>query len=302
MATYLITGGAGFIGTNLCEQLVHDNHHVIVVDDLSAGTDPKRLPQEVVFHKLDVCDTEALVPLLAGVDVVVHLVARPSIPYSIDHPFHAQHVNIDGTLSVMEAVRTAGVKRVVYAASASAYGNQDTMPLTETMPAQPNSPYGLHKYYGEHLMKIWNLIHGIETVSLRFFNTYGPYLDPTGAYALVIGRFLKQRSEGLPMTITGDGEQTRDLVHVRDLARAVILASQSSAVGKGEVMNVGTGESVTINEVARLIGGPVEYIPPRIEARHTLADSTIIRETLGWTPTVSLEDGILELKRIFGLV
>ncbi len=301
MSTYLITGGAGFIGTNLCEQLVKDNHCVIVVDDLSAGTDPKRLPQEVVFHKLDVCNTEELIPLLAGVDVVVHLVARPSIPYSIDHPFHAQHVNIDGTLSVMEAVRAAKVRRVVYAASASAYGNQDTMPLKETMLAQPNSPYGLHKYYGEHLMKIWHLIHGIETVSLRFFNTYGPHLDPTGAYALVIGRFLKQRSEGLPMTITGDGEQTRDLVHVRDLARAVILAGESSVVWKGEVMNVGTGESVTINEVARLIGGPIEYIPARIEARHTLADSTVIRETLSWSPTVSLKDGIAELKHIFGL-
>ena len=301
MKTYLITGGAGFIGTNLSERLVQEGKRVIVVDNLAGGTDPARLPKEVMFHKLDVCDTEQLTNLMTGVDAVVHLAALPRVQFSIEHPFETQHVNVDGTLSVLESMRAAGVKRVVYAASSSAYGEQETLPLTETMPAQPKSPYGLHKYVGEHLMKLWHQIHGLETVSLRFFNVYGPHFDPNGAYALVIGKFLKQRQEGNPMTITGDGEQTRDFTHVRDTIDAVIRAAESDVVGHGEVMNVGAGRNVSINEIARIIGGPVEYIAPRIEPKHTLADTTYIRNMLGWKPTVSLEDGIAELKELFGI-
>ncbi len=299
--TYLITGGAGFIGTNLSLRLVSEGHTVIVVDNLAGGTDPARLPKEVVFHKLDICNTEELTKVMKGVDAVVHLAALPRVQFSIEHPFETQHVNVDGTLSVLESARVAGVKRIVYAASSSAYGDQATMPLVETMPAQPKSPYGLHKYVGELMMKVWHDIHGIETVSLRFFNVYGPHFDPNGAYALVIGKFLKQRSEGLKMTITGDGEQSRDFTHVRDTIDAVIRASQSPNVGNGEVFNVGAGRNASINEIAKIIGGPVEYLPARLEPKHTLADSTKIKEALGWQPTVSLEDGIHELKIQFGL-
>ncbi|MCR4285377.1 MAG: NAD-dependent epimerase/dehydratase family protein [Candidatus Kaiserbacteria bacterium] len=302
MSTYLITGGAGFIGTNLSERLVEEGHSVVAVDDLSSGVNPARLPKEVVFHKLDICDTAELTKIMSGVDVVVHLAALPRVQFSIEHPFETQHVNVDGTLSVLESARIAGVKRIVYAASSSMYGDQTTMPLVETMPAQPKSPYGLHKYVGELMMKVWNEIHGIETVSLRFFNVYGPHFDPNGAYALVIGKFLKQRSEGQPMTITGDGEQTRDFTHVRDTIDAVIRASQDENVGKGEVFNVGAGNNTSINKIAEIIGGPVEYVPARLEPKHTQADSTKIREALGWEPTVSLEDGINELKVQFGLV
>lgn len=301
MSTYLITGGAGFIGTNLSERLVREGHNVIVVDDLSSGVDPARLPKEVVFHKLDICNVTELTEAMKGVDYVVHLAALPRVQFSIEHPFETQHVNVDGTLSVLESARAAGVKRIVYAASSSAYGDQTVMPLVETLPAQPKSPYGLHKYVGELMMKVWNEIHGIETVSLRFFNVYGPHFDPNGAYALVIGKFLKQRSEGLPMTITGDGEQTRDFTHVRDTIDAVIRASQNPSVGHGEVFNVGAGRNASINEIAQIIGGPVEHVAPRLEPKHTLADSTKIREALGWVPTVSLEEGIAELKTQFGL-
>ncbi len=300
MHTYLITGGAGFIGTNLSERLIADGHRVLVADNLCAGK-RERLPEKVEFHELDINNTDALASVLEGVDIVVHLAALPRVQFSIEHPFEAQHANIDGTLSVLEAARRAGVKRIVYAASSSAYGDQEVMPLTETLPAQPKSPYGLHKYVGEMMMRLWNELHGIETVSLRFFNVYGPHLDPNGAYALVIGRFLKQRMDGIPMTITGDGEQTRDFTHVRDTVDAIVRASQSDRVGKGEVMNVGAGRNVTINRIAELIGGAIEYVPPRIEPKHTCADSSLITETLGWEAKIRIEDGIAELKKQFNI-
>jgi UDP-glucose 4-epimerase len=189
----------------------------------------------------------------------------------------------------------------VYAASSSAYGDQDVMPLKETLPAQPKSPYGLHKYTGEIMMKLWHDIHKLETVSLRFFNVYGPHLDPNGAYALVIGKFLKQRLDNMPMTITGDGEQTRDFTHVHDTVDAIVRASQDEKVGHGEVFNVGAGRNISMNRIAEIIGGPVEHIAPRIEPKHTLADSSYINLVLGWKPTIAIEDGIAELKKQFGL-
>ncbi len=301
MSTYLITGGAGFIGTNLSERLVRDGHSVRVVDNLSSGANPERLPKEVVFHKIDVCDTDALAEVLQGVDVVVHLAALPRVQFSIEHPFETQEANVGGTLSVLEAMRRAGVKRIVYAASSSAYGDQEVMPLVETLPAQPKSPYGLQKYVGELMLKLWHELHGLETVSLRFFNVYGPHLDPNGAYALVIGRFLKQRTEGGAMTITGTGEQTRDFTHVSDTVDGIVRASVSERVGKGEVINLGAGRNVSINRIAELIGGPVEHVAPRVEPMHTRADNTKARTLLGWEPKVSIEDGIALLKKDFNI-
>ena len=300
MHTYLITGGAGFIGTNLSERLVREGKRVIVVDNLVGGN-AERLPKEVEFHKIDICDHDALVAAMVGVDVVVHLAALPRVQFSIEHPFEAQKVNVEGTLSVLEAVRKNKVRRLVYAASSSAYGDQETMPLHEGLPPEPKSPYGLHKYVGEMMLKLWHELHGIETVSLRFFNVYGPHLDPSGAYALVIGKFLKQRKDGLSMTITGDGEQTRDFTHVRDTVDAIFRACESEGVGNGEVFNVGAGRNISINTIAELIGGPVEHIAPRIEPKHTLADTTRIRTALGWEPTIRIEEGITELKTLFNL-
>lgn len=298
--TVLITGGAGFIGTNLCERLIEDGHTVRVVDNLAAGK-AERLPPAVEFHRLDIGETDALAEAMKGVAVVVHLAALPRVQFSIEHPFEAHEANATGTLSVLEAARRAGVRRVVYAASSSAYGDQEVLPLTESLPPQPKSPYGLQKYWGEQMMKLWHDLHGLETISLRFFNVYGPHLDPDGAYALVIGRFLKQRKDGVPMTITGDGEQSRDFTHVRDTVDGIVRASLSDRVGKGEVFNLGAGRNVSINKVAEMIGGPVEHIAPRIEPKHTRADTTAIQAALGWQPTVKLEDGIAELKQLFNL-
>lgn len=295
MHTYLITGGAGFIGTNLTYRLVKEGNTVTVVDDLSGGN-KERLPKEARFIKLDICDNEGLTRAMEGVEKVVHLAALPRVQFSIEHPFDANRVNVEGTLSVLEAARKAGVGRVVFAASSSAYGDQETLPLHEGLPPLPKSPYALHKYMGEEMMKLWHSLHGIETVSLRFFNVYGPYFDPNGPYALVIGKFLAQQKAGLPLTITGDGTQTRDFTYVSDTVDAVIKASESDRVGKGEVFNVGAGRNVSINDVARLIGGPIEYIKARHEPHDTQADISRIKDVLGWSPRVTLEEGIAILK------
>jgi UDP-glucose 4-epimerase len=295
MKKFLVTGGAGFIGTNLVHFLVGEGHEVIVVDDLTAG-DASRLPPAVQFYAIDIRDTPALSKVCKGVDVIVHLAALPRVQFSIDNPAASHDVNVTGTLSVLEAARQAKVGRIVYAASSSAYGDQEILPLSVDLPARPKSPYALHKYIGEEYMKLWSELFQIETISLRFFNVYGPYLDPDGPYALVIGRFLKLAAEKAPLTITGDGEQTRDFTHVSDVADAIYKSALREGIGKGEVLNVGAGVQTTINEVAQLIGGAVEYVPARIEPRHTLADISETKQRLGWEPQIMLAEGIARLK------
>lgn len=299
--TFLITGGAGFIGTNLAKRLVETGYSVRIVDDLSAGTDPGRLPEEAEFHQLDIRDTKALSDVCRGADVIVHLAALPRVQFSIEHPVETHDVNVNGTLSVLEAARAAGVKRVVYAASSSAYGDQEKLPLSLDLPPQPKSPYALHKYVGEEMMKLWNVVYGVETVSLRFFNVYGPHCDPEGPYALVIGRFLKFAKEGKPLIIYGDGEQTRDFTHVSDTVAAVIKAATLDTVGEGEVLNIGAGGETSINQLAKLIGGEIDYQTARLEPKRTMADISLTKELLDWEPIVPLEEGISELKSEFGL-
>ncbi len=298
--TFLVTGGAGFIGTNLVLALLEQGYRVKVVDDLSAGN-KNLIPAEVEFHKQDIRDTAALIDIFKGVDVIVHLAALPRVQFSIDEPVVVHDVNVNGTLSVLEAAKTAGVKRIVFAASSATYGDQESMPLHTELPAMPKSPYALHKYIGEEYMRLWSQLFSLETVSLRFFNVYGPHLDPEGPYALVIGRFLKLAKEGQALTITGDGEQTRDFIHVSDVASAIIAASIKEAVGKGEVLNVGSGQETSINVLASMIGEVLEYVPARLEPKHTLADISQTKALLGWEPKISLEEGITNLKKEFDL-
>lgn len=299
-ARVVVIGGAGFIGSHIVDACVAEGYGVHVIDNLSGGK-REHVHPKAHFYKKDIRNFRSIAPIIKGARYVFHLAALPRVQYSIEHPQETNEVNIAGAVNVLKAAVDGGVKRIIYSASSSAYGDQKKMPLVEIMEAHPMSPYGLQKYVGELYMRLWHEVYGIETVSLRYFNVYGLRLDPKGAYALVIGRFLKQRKEKKPLTITGDGKQTRDFTHVRDVARANLLAARSKKVGKGEVINIGAGKDVSINALAVLIGGPVKHISPRFEPRHTRADNRLAKRLLGWVPKVSLETGVKELKGLFGI-
>lgn len=297
----VVTGGAGFIGSQVASAFVEAGHDVHVVDNLSGGKREK-VPERATFHEIDINETAALIKVFEGAQQVFHLAALPRVPYSIENPQETNHTNTNGTLSVLVAAKEQYVKKVIYSASSSAYGNQDTMPLNEEMPANPLSPYGLQKYVGELYCRLFSETYQLPTVSLRYFNVYGPGASAEGAYALVIAKFLAQRAAGTPMTITGDGTQTRDYTHVRDVVRANVLAALCDAVGKGEVINIGAGNNASVNHIAGLIGGPVVHSTPRLEPHDTLADISKAKKLLGWEPQIKLEDGIAELKKLAGLV
>ena len=234
-------------------------------------------------------------------DCVFHLAAVARIQPSIKDPVPTMESNVMGTLNVLLAARDARVRRIVYSASSSSYGDQETLPLHEEMSSKFKSPYALSKYVGEELCRLFSNLYKIETVSLRYFNVYGPRNNPDGAYALVIAKFLKQRIEGKPMTITGDGKQTRDFTNVKDVVMANILAMESDKVVGGEVMNIGAGKNQSIKQIADLIGGPIIYIPARLEPHDTLADNSLAIKFIGWKPTVNIEDGVAELKKLADL-
>src|SRR5258708_1642786 len=295
-----VVGGAGFIGSNLVDELVRLGYDVHVIDNLSGGK-RENVNKKAKLHVVDIREPEPLEKALKGARYVFHLAALPRVQYSIENPRETHDVNVTGMLNVLIAAEKNKVKRVIYSASSSAYGDQKKMPLREDMPAAPVSPYGLHKYIGEVQCQVWSAVYGLSTVSLRYFNVYGPRLDPSGAYALVIGKFLKLRKEGNPLTVTGDGSQTRDFTHVSDVVRANILAMKSKNVGKGEVMNIGAGRNLSIKKLAELIGGEIKYLPARVETHDTLADNKLAKRLIGWTPTMTLEKGIALLLKEWGI-
>ena len=294
----VVVGGAGFIGSHLTDALVAKGYDVHVLDNLSGGK-KEMINPKATFHEKDIRNLEDIKPVIAGATYVFHLAALPRVQFSIEYPKETHEVNITGTLNVLMAAQEAKVKKLVYSASSSAYGDPEKLPTAEDAQVNPKSPYGLHKYVGEMYAKVWSSVYGLPTVSLRYFNVYGPRFNPDGAYALVIGKFLKQRKEGQSMTITGDGEQTRDFTNVKDVVRANILAAENEKVGMGEVINIGAGRNFSINKVAELIGGPVDHVPARLEPSNTLADNTKAKNLLGWVPEVTLEQGITELKELY---
>jgi len=301
MKKAVVTGGAGFIGSHIVDGLLERGFEVHVVDNYASGKKEERINPKATYHEVDIRDYDKLAPVIAGADYVFHEAALPRVQFSIENPELTFSVNVGGLVSVLRAAHEGGVRRLVYAASSSAYGDQAKLPLSEEMSAQPKSPYGLQKYVGELSCKLWHDVYGLETISLRYFNVYGPRFDPEGAYALVIGKFFKQKKEGTPLTITGDGTQTRDFTHVSDVVRANLLAVESPKVGKGETINIGAGRNVSVNDLAAMIGGPNTHVEARLEPHDTMADNRKAKELLGWEPSVKLEDGIAALKKEFGL-
>lgn len=295
-----MTGGAGFIGSHIADALIEEGYDVHVIDNLSNGKKENVNPK-AIFHQKDIRNLKDIAPVIKGAKYVFHEAALPRVQFSIEHPIETNEVNVNGTLNVLVAARDGGVKKVIYAASSSAYGDQVKMPLMETTATNPKSPYGLQKYIGELYCKVFSVVYGLETVSLRYFNVYGPRFSAKGAYALVIGKFIDLRKKGKSMTITGDGTQTRDFTHVYDVARANLLAMKSDKVGKGEVMNIGAGRNFSVNKVAKLIGGKAVHIAPRLEPHDTLASNKLAKKLIGWTPKVKLEEGIKELKALYGI-
>lgn len=299
----VVTGGAGFIGSHIVDALIQEGHRVVVVDNLSTGRQENLNPR-ARFYKLDICNLKRIRPLFRGVDYVFHAAAMARIQPSIMNPIPSHNANATGTLNILVASRDAKVKKVIYSASSSAYGSQRTLPYRENMICQPQNPYAIQKFLGELYCKNFSELYGLPTVCLRYFNVYGPRQTMEGAYATVVGIFLRQRLRGEPMTVVKDGRaKRRDYTHVDDIVRGNILAMKNKNVGKGEVMNLGTGKNYSVVEVANLIGGPYTFIPKRLgEARATLADFSKARRLLGWRPTVLFEDGIQALKKEYGLL
>jgi UDP-glucose 4-epimerase len=312
----LVTGGAGFIGSHLADALIERGLAVRVFDNFLTGK-RNNLNARAELVEADIRESAAIEPAFAGVDCVFHTAALPRVGLSIERPVETHLVNVVGTLNVLMAARAAGVRRVVYSGSSSVYGEQPSersgaqsdeqsgeqprLALRETMTPNPLSPYALQKLMAEEYVRMFYRLYGLGGLSLRYFSVYGPRMDLEGAYATVIGAFLRARREGRPLEIRGDGEQRRDFTHVRDVVRAN-LAAMDCALEDGSAINVGRGEALSVNRIAELIGGPRVNVAPRpAEPRDTLADLARCRAILGWSPEVATEDGVRDLMRLHGL-
>ncbi len=300
MARYLVTGGAGFIGSNIAEELVNRGEEVVILDDLSTGSERNiaSFRDRVTFIRGDVRDAATVRGALAGVDYVLHQAALASVPRSIEEPLLVTDVNTRGTLVVLDEARLAGVKRVVYAASSSAYGDSESLPKIETMPALPLSPYAASKLMGEYYCSVYARVYGLSTVSLRYFNIFGPRQDPRSQYSAVIPIFATHLIAGTPPTIFGDGEQSRDFTYIENVVDANIRASRCEEA-RGQVVNVACGERYTLNELFRvmsgIIGGSVKprYAPPRAgDVKHSQADIAAAGRLFGYGVRVPFGEGI----------
>jgi nucleoside-diphosphate-sugar epimerase len=297
--TVVVTGGAGFIGSHLVDALIARGLHVRVVDNFTTGRREYLNPGAELLTA-DIRDASSLPPVFAGADCVFHTAALPRVMVSIERPVETHMTNVVGTLNVLVAARDSGVRRVVYSGSSSVYGDQPTLPLIESMAPNPLNPYALQKLAGEQYTRIFHRLFRLETLTLRYFNVYGPRMATEGAYLTVISVFLRQKRAGDPLTIHGDGSQTRDFTHVNDVVRANVLA-MDAVVADGRAINIGRGRNLSVNRIAELIGGPTVYLPPRPgDARHTLADLSQAREILGWEPELATEDAVRALVGLYG--
>ena len=297
---YVVTGGAGFIGSNTVDELVRRGHSVVVLDDLSAGKEDNlaEIRNKITFIKGSITDIEVVRKAMHEAEYVLHLGARTSVPRSVKDPIETNKINIEGTLNVLVAAKELKVKRVVFAASSSAYGETPTLPKVETMQPEPISPYGVTKYVGELYGQTFGRCYGLENVALRYFNIFGPRQDPGSPYSGVLAKFCTAFLEGTPPSVFGDGEQTRDFTYVENAVQANLLACEAPNAS-GKVFNVGVGGRVSLNEVLRelrkITGKALEakYEPPRDgDIRDSQADISRAREFLGYEPQVSFEEGL----------
>ena len=291
----LVTGGAGFIGSHIVDQLLEQGHEVTIIDNLSTGrlANIAHCQDSVIFKEMDIRDFDSIKPVFNGIDIVFHIAALADIVPSIVDPRSYYTANVLGTMNVLEASRLAGVKRFVYAASSSCYGipSEDQYPTSETTPISLQYPYALTKNMGETAVLHWGQVYELPVVSLRLFNVYGPRSRTSGTYGAVFGVFLSQKLNGKPMTVVGDGNQKRDFIYVTDIANAFVTAAFSDV--KGEIFNVGTGKPQSINALVALLGGEKVHIPKRPgEPEATWADIRKIQSVLGWQPRVSFEQGV----------
>lgn len=297
---YLVTGGAGFIGSNTVDELVRRGCSVVVLDDLSTGKEENLtdVRNKITFIKGSITDLEVVRKAVHEADYVLHLAARTSVPRSVKDPLETNRVNIDGTLNVLVAARDAKVKRVVFAASSSAYGETPTLPKVESMQPAPISPYGVTKLVGEVYLQVFGRCYGLENVALRYFNVFGPRQDPSSPYSGVLSKFCTAFLEETQPVIFGDGEQSRDFTFVENAVQATLLACEAPSAS-GRLFNVGTGVRFTLNQTVELLGKlsgkPLEpkYEPVREgDIRDSLADISLAKEMLGYEPQVAFEDGL----------
>jgi UDP-glucose 4-epimerase len=297
----LITGGAGFIGSHLVDKCLAEGHEVTVVDNLSVGRkaniESHITKSNFRFIEGDVADLNLMKKSCAGIHTVFHLAARADIVPSIQVPLVYHHSNVDGTVSVLEAAKENKIKRFVYAASSSCYGIPKKYPTSEQESIAPEYPYALTKYIGECYVMHWAKVYGLPAVSLRFFNVFGPRARTSGTYGAVFGVFLAQKKNGKPLTVVGDGTQTRDFTYVSDIVDALVAAAESSV--SGEIFNVGSGGTYSVNELVELLDSPAIQIPKRPgEPDCTFADITKIKKTLGWMPKVKFSDGVKKMLEV----
>lgn len=297
---FVVTGGAGFIGSNTVEELVRRGASVVVLDDLSAGKEENlaEIRNKITFIKGSITDIEVVRKAMHEAKYVLHLAARTSVPRSVKDPIETNRINIDGTLNVLVAARDAKVKRIVFAASSSAYGETPTLPKVETMEPQPISPYGVTKYVGELYAQTFGRCYGLENVCLRYFNIFGPRQDPASPYSGVLAKFCTAFLEDTQAVIFGDGEQTRDFTYVDNAVQANLLACEAPSAS-GKVFNIGVGGRFSLNQTIALLGKisgkslEVKYDPPRDgDIRDSQADISQAREFLGYDPQVQFEEGL----------
>lgn len=298
--TYLVTGGAGFIGSNICRELIANNCRVRIFDNFSTGRESNLVnmsPKPEIIRG-DLRDPDAVAEAVKGINVVFHQAALPSVPRSIRNPQASNESNVTGTLNLLVAARDAGVRRLVYASSSSVYGDTEVLPKVETMKPDPLSPYAFTKLAGEYYCKIFNRIYNLETVCLRYFNVFGPWQDPESQYAAVIPKFITELKNDRPPVIYGDGEQSRDFTYIQNVVNANLLAAEASEA-PGNIFNIACGQRITVNylaeKLAQIMGKeikPLHSDKRQGDVKHSLADINLAKKVLGYSPAITIEDGL----------